>query len=82
MPVALFTVWPARASPAIRPTFPTPWKATWRAAGRALGFGVRDKTDITFLTGKVDIAVIGSQTLRIVDEKGVDAVGDFISGLR
>ncbi len=35
-----------------------------------------------FLTGKADIAVIGSQTLRILDEHGVDAVGDFIRSLR
>ena len=48
----------------------------------ALGFGVKDKADIDFLTGKVEIAVIGTQTLRVVDEKGVPAVGDFIAGLR
>jgi tryptophan synthase alpha chain len=48
----------------------------------ALGFGVKDKNDIDFLRGKVDIAVIGTQTIRIVEEKGVSAVGDFISGLR
>lgn len=48
----------------------------------ALGFGVKDKADVDFLTGKVDIAVIGSQTIRLVDEQGVGAVGDFIRGLR
>jgi len=48
----------------------------------ALGFGVKDKADIDFLRGKVDIAVIGTQTIRIVEEKGVSSVGDFISGLR
>ena len=48
----------------------------------ALGFGVKDRTDIEFLTGKADIAVIGTQTIRIVEEKGIEAVGDFISGLR
>ncbi len=48
----------------------------------ALGFGVKDKADIEFLTGKVDIAVIGSQTIRIVEEKGVAAVGRFIRELR
>jgi tryptophan synthase alpha chain len=47
----------------------------------AVGFGVKDKADIDFLTGKTDIAVIGSQTIREVEEKGTDAVGDFISGL-
>jgi tryptophan synthase alpha chain len=48
----------------------------------ALGFGVKDKADVDYLTGKVDIAVIGTQTIRIVEEKGVSAVGDFIRGLR
>jgi tryptophan synthase alpha chain len=48
----------------------------------ALGFGVKDKADIDFLTGKVDIAVIGTQTIRIVDEQGIDAVGNFIRDLR
>ncbi len=48
----------------------------------ALGFGVKDKSDIDFLTGKVDIAVIGTQTIRIMDAHGVAAVGEFIRGLR
>jgi len=48
----------------------------------ALGFGVKDKSDIDFLTGKVDIAVIGTQTIRIMDAHGVAAVGEFIRALR
>ncbi len=48
----------------------------------ALGFGVKDKKDIDFLKGKADIAVIGSETIRLIDQKGVGAVGDFIHGLR
>jgi tryptophan synthase alpha chain len=48
----------------------------------ALGFGVKDKADVDFLTGKVDIAVIGTQTIRIVEDQGVAAVGDFIRSLR
>jgi len=48
----------------------------------ALGFGVKDRSDVAFLKGKADIAVIGTQTIRIVEEKGVAAVGDFIHGLR
>jgi tryptophan synthase alpha chain len=47
----------------------------------ALGFGVKDKNDIDFLKGKADIAVIGSQTIRLVDKQGVAAVGDFIRSL-
>ena len=48
----------------------------------ALGFGVKDKADVDFLKGKVDIAVIGTQTIRLVNEKGVGAVEDFIRNLR
>jgi tryptophan synthase alpha chain len=48
----------------------------------ALGFGVKDRNDVTFLTGKVDIAVIGTQTIQLVEKKGVESVGPFISGLR
>jgi tryptophan synthase alpha chain len=48
----------------------------------ALGFGVKDRSDVDFLKGKVDIAVIGTQTIRLVNEKGVEAVEGFIRGLR
>jgi len=48
----------------------------------ALGFGVKDKADVDFLKGKVDIAVIGSETIRLMDRKGVEAIGDFIRSLR
>lgn len=48
----------------------------------ALGFGVKDRSDVEFLKGKADIAVIGTQTIRVIEERGVEAVGDFIAGLR
>lgn len=48
----------------------------------ALGFGVKGKEDVDFLKGKADIAVIGSETIRLVDSEGVDAVGGFIKSLR
>jgi tryptophan synthase alpha chain len=48
----------------------------------ALGFGVKDRADVDFLKGKADIAVIGTQTLRVIEEQGIEAVGDFIAGLR
>ncbi len=47
----------------------------------ALGFGVKEKRDIDFLSGKADIAVVGTETIRVVEENGVEAVGDFIRGL-
>jgi tryptophan synthase alpha chain len=48
----------------------------------ALGFGVKEKEDVDFLKGKADIAVVGSQTIRLVDQEGVGAVGEFIKSLR
>jgi len=48
----------------------------------ALGFGVKEKKDIDFLKGKADIAVVGSQTIRLVDKEGIGAVGEFIKSLR
>ena len=47
----------------------------------AVGFGVKDKADIDFLRANADIAVVGSQTIRVVEEKGVEATGDFIRSL-
>ncbi|RPJ07558.1 MAG: tryptophan synthase subunit alpha [Spirochaetaceae bacterium] len=48
----------------------------------ALGFGVKAKADIDHLRDKADIAIIGTQSLRVLAEKGVDGVGEFIAGLR
>lgn len=48
----------------------------------AVGFGVKEKQDVDFLRGKADIAVVGSETLRVLDRGGVAAVGPFLSGLR
>lgn len=48
----------------------------------AVGFGVKDKADVDYLKGKADIAVIGSQAIRILDEQGVAGIGTFIRGLR
>jgi len=47
----------------------------------AVGFGIKEKADMDFLTGKADVAVIGSQTLRIIENEGIKAVGNFISTL-
>jgi tryptophan synthase alpha chain len=48
----------------------------------ALGFGVKDKSDVDHLRGRADLAVIGTQTIRVMEEKGVEAVQPFIEGLR
>ncbi|MFC1840956.1 tryptophan synthase subunit alpha [Thermodesulfobacteriota bacterium] len=47
----------------------------------ALGFGIKQKADVDFLKGKVDIAVIGTQSIKIMEESGIDAVGEFIREL-
>lgn len=47
----------------------------------ALGFGVKNRRDIDQLVGKVDLAVVGSETIRVVDERGVAAVKPFIESL-
>ncbi len=47
----------------------------------AVGFGLKDADDVAFLRGKADIAVVGSQSLRILGERGVEAVGAFVGGL-
>jgi tryptophan synthase alpha chain len=48
----------------------------------ALGFGIKEKSDIEFLKDKADIAVIGSQTIRVMETAGIEAVGEFICNLR
>jgi tryptophan synthase alpha chain len=48
----------------------------------ALGFGVKEKADIDYLRGKADIAVIGTQMIRLVESEGVGAVEGFVRNLR
>lgn len=47
----------------------------------AVGFGVKSREDVDFLRGKADIAVVGSETIRIVEDQGVKAVKGFIEKL-
>ncbi|MFK7862137.1 MAG: tryptophan synthase subunit alpha [Granulosicoccus sp.] len=47
----------------------------------AVGFGVKSREDIEFLRGKVDIAVVGSETIRVMEQEGVAAVKPFIETL-
>ena len=48
----------------------------------AVGFGIQNREDIQTLKGKADMAVIGSETIRLIDANGAEAVGPFIAGLR
>lgn len=47
----------------------------------AVGFGLRTPKDVAFLTGKADIAVVGSETLRVLDREGIAGVRAFIRDL-
>jgi len=48
----------------------------------ALGFGIKEKKDIDFLRGKAEIAVIGTQSLRIFEKDGISGVKIFLRNLR
>jgi tryptophan synthase alpha chain len=47
----------------------------------AVGFGISSREDVVMLTGKADMAVIGTATIKLVDSQGPAAVGPFIAGL-
>lgn len=47
----------------------------------AVGFGIASRADVAMLEGHADMAVIGTATIRLVDEQGAGAVGEFIAGL-
>jgi tryptophan synthase alpha chain len=47
----------------------------------AVGFGIASHADVAMLAGRADMAVIGTATIRLVDEQGAGAVGEFIAGL-
>jgi len=40
----------------------------------AVGFGIRNRAQIDALAGSAEVAVVGSQLLRALDERGVEAV--------
>ncbi|MBA3027665.1 MAG: tryptophan synthase subunit alpha [Desulfobacteraceae bacterium] len=48
----------------------------------AVGFGIKNKKDVDFLTGQAQIAVIGSETIRMIDEQGIEVVDPFLRSLR
>lgn len=48
----------------------------------AVGFGLKSRSDVQFIAGKADIAVVGSRALTLLEERGVPAVAEFLSGLR
>jgi tryptophan synthase alpha chain len=48
----------------------------------ALGFGVKSREDVAAISGKVEIAVVGTETIRVLDQSGVEAVRPFLESLR
>jgi tryptophan synthase alpha chain len=47
----------------------------------ALGFGIKERQDVEYLKGKVEIAIIGTQAIRILEKEGLKGVGSFVRGL-
>ncbi|MBM4364551.1 MAG: tryptophan synthase subunit alpha, partial [Deltaproteobacteria bacterium] len=47
----------------------------------AVGFGVKDRADVEFLRGRADLAVVGTRSLQVLEEQGVEAVGAFLREL-
>lgn len=48
----------------------------------AVGFGVKDRDDVGHLIDKADIAVVGTQSIRVYDAQGTEGVGRFVAALR
>jgi tryptophan synthase alpha chain len=48
----------------------------------AVGFGVSTRQDVAALRGQADIAVVGSETIRVIERDGVHGIEPFIRGLR
>jgi tryptophan synthase alpha chain len=47
----------------------------------AVGFGIESAADVRFLVGKADVAVVGSQALRVLEAGGISAAGAFVAEL-
>ncbi len=48
----------------------------------AVGFGVSSAEDVAFLTGRAEIAVVGTASIKIHERDGAEAVGRFFARLR
>jgi tryptophan synthase alpha chain len=48
----------------------------------AVGFGIRSRQDVEYLIGKSDIAVVGSEMIRRLEQSGVNGVRSFVRELQ
>lgn len=48
----------------------------------AVGFGIKEKKDVDFLTGKAEIAVLGSEMIKVARERGPAGVTAKLRSLR
>lgn len=48
----------------------------------ALGFGIKERADVDAVTGLVDIAIVGSESIRVMDNEGLEGIERFIRSLR
>ncbi|WP_163860123.1 tryptophan synthase subunit alpha [Paenibacillus elgii] len=47
----------------------------------AVGFGIQNREDIRFLQGKCDIAIIGTQLLKVLEQEGLSGVKRYLRSL-
>ena len=47
----------------------------------AVGFGLKERADVDYVRGKADVAVVGSESLRVFQTSGLRATSDFIRSL-
>jgi tryptophan synthase alpha chain len=47
-----------------------------------VGFGIQTKEDIEYLKGISDIAIIGTHTMRLFEQEGVQILGEYMRDLR
>jgi tryptophan synthase alpha chain len=47
----------------------------------AVGFGIRERADVDFVRGKAEIAIVGSESLKVLNRSGLRAAADFIRSL-
>jgi len=47
----------------------------------AVGFGLKSREQVSLLEGRADIAVVGTESIRVMEEHGVDAVKQLVAEL-